>query len=120
MSEQGRLFGDHGDEVQRVKAEAVARVEAHADADWLSDARDAVLRVARRQEWLTTDDVWAVLDAEEMPPHEPRAMGAVMRQLMAAGIIQPTRDYIESQRLICHGRPLRIWRSRLVDARGSK
>jgi hypothetical protein len=43
--------------------------------------------------------------------HEPRALGAVMRQLARDGVIEPTDTYAPSGRSQNHNRPQRIWRS---------
>jgi hypothetical protein len=58
----------------------------------------------------TTDDVWFELSQRSaLPPREPRAMGAAMRQAEKAGLIRPLPEWKLSSRAICHRRPLRVW-----------
>ena len=90
---------------------AIDQVEAHADAEWKRHALEAVARLARERRRFTTDDVWAVMG--KVGTHEPRAMGAVMRQAFRLGLVRGTEDYVKSKRVACHGRPLRVWESTL-------
>ena len=48
------------DESARRREDAIRRVESNADDQWKLDAFQAVASIARTQEHLTTDDVWAV------------------------------------------------------------
>ena len=91
--------------------EALARVKEHADKEWKAEAMRAVVRVARERGRFTTDDVWAVLG--ESGTHEPRAMGAIMRQAARNGWVRATDEYVRSSRVACHARPLRVWESGL-------
>jgi len=43
--------------------------------------------------------------------HEPRAMGAVMRSLARARVIEATDRTVESVRKANHRRPVRVWKS---------
>jgi len=81
------------------------------DPDWDRAAEEAVRAVARRQPTLTTDDVWALLEASDARTHEPRALGAVMRRMAEAGVIAATERYTKSQRPVCHSRKIQVWRS---------
>lgn len=91
--------------------EALERVEANADKDWMRAARDAVAALALAGGSFTTDDAWKLL--REVPvPREPRAMGAVIRELARMGLILPTGEYRKSERPDCHRRPVAVWRGR--------
>lgn len=95
------------------KQAALARVEA-ANVFWVREAMLVGYAVARRTSRLTTDDIWRALPpipADVGVAMEPRAMGAVMRNLAGQGTIRATGDYVQSQRAACHRRPLRIWES---------
>ena len=94
------------------KRQAIERVRAHADPNWMVRARRAVMQVALAKGVFTSDDVWAVL-GDDRPP-EPRALGAVLTQLAHDLKIEPTSDYRDSDRPECHGRPVRVWRRRWV------
>ncbi len=95
--------------------EAVERVGEHADPDWKVVALYAVRRVAKRQEFLTTDHVWEALAETGSQTHERRALGAIMRQAATAGLIAPTSHYQPTDRPEAHRNPKRVWRSCIVE-----
>lgn len=88
--------------------EAITQVGGAAPSSWMDDARAAVMHVAVRTKYFTTDDVWEQL-GDSTPP-EPRAMGAVMKSLSSAGKIVATGVYRKSVRVECHARPVAVWR----------
>lgn len=90
--------------------DALERARDHADAQWMLDAQEAVLVVAKRDDLFTTDEVWEWLEMfSTHTTHDPRAMGAVMRWAVQARICQPTQTYRNSTRPACHKRPVRVW-----------
>lgn len=103
-------------DAQTVASEAVNRVGAHADADWLSAAHRIVRRLADTRNEFTTDDVWAALDELDVVTHEPRAMGAVMRQAARGGVIVKSDRVRNSVRVECHARPVAVWISRRMNS----
>jgi hypothetical protein len=98
-------------DIYSLKEEAINRVESNADPGWMNAAAIAVKRVALKLDTFTTDDVWDELGYVSNTTHEPRAMGAVMRNAARAGIITATSGYRTSKRGECHGRPVRVWTS---------
>ena len=91
---------------------ALAKVTAHADPAWLEVAAFGVRQLAASRDVFTTDDVWEWLDRNTpLRPHEPRAMGAVMRRAGTDGTIEPSGLYQQSEREECHNRPVMLWRS---------
>lgn len=97
---------------QAAKDEAVQRVERHARPEWLRCALLAVYDVARYRAEFTTDAVWALLDARDVPPpHEPRAMGPVMKRAVNLGYCAQTDRVRPSVRVVNHGRPIAVYRS---------
>jgi len=92
-----------------VTDEAVERADAHADADWMAAALEAVESCAERHALFTTDDVYRYLSG--VATDEPRAMGAVMRKAQALGLCQATGDYRPSLRPQAHQNPKRVWQS---------
>lgn len=84
---------------------AIARVEEAAPGEWLAAARAVVVGLAAHVRFLTSDDVWARL----AHPPEPRALGAVMRQLAEEGVLRPTGRVQPSTRPECHARPVAVW-----------
>lgn len=97
----------------RAADEAIARAGRNAADDWYRAAVSAVVRLAEAG-WttFTTDDVWATIPPE-IRTHEPRALGSVMRKLQESGVIEATGDWRPTARPEAHGRPIRVWRSRL-------
>lgn len=88
--------------------DAQVRVDAAADPEWKARAREAITRVARRQEFLLADDVW---DEGLDRPSESRAMGPIFTWAARQGLIVSTEDFTSTSMLQGHGGPRRIWRS---------
>lgn len=96
-------------EAHEVTEEAIQRVDDHGEPDGKALLLIAVYRVALRELYFTTDDVWAL---EPVPGvHEPRVMGAIMRTAAKKGWIEPTDRYEKSKRVKAHRNPKLVWRS---------
>jgi hypothetical protein len=105
------------DAARVARDEAVHRVDEHAEEDWKAAALDAVRFIAEKRDVFTTDAVWWLLGQQDVePPHEERALGAVMQAAARQGWIAPTDRTRKSIRPACHARDLRIWRSLLREA----
>ena len=90
--------------------EAIARVGVNADPKWLNAAHGIITELAFDKQRFTSDDVWAMLDKTGVPnPHEPRALGAVLKQVAKEGLIHATDDWVPSRRAVAHARPVRVW-----------
>lgn len=105
MNEQQDLFA-----AIAARDDAIDRAGAHADQTWAAHAVAAV-RGAARLFRFTTDDVWARLEQYGVQTHEPRALGAIMKQLERDGEIVPTGDWVQTRRPAAHARPIRVWRA---------
>lgn len=90
--------------------EAVTRVGDHADVEWVAHILDVIYCLAVSRDTITTDDVWDTV-GEVAATHEPRALGACMRQAARLGYIRVTDCYTPSARPACHARPVRVWES---------
>lgn len=77
------------------------------DRGWLVEARKVILAVADKLEAFSADDVWAAGLAK---PHEPRALGYVMRELSREGRIELTGDYHRTTQERRHSAPVVLWR----------
>ena len=95
---------------EREREAAIATAEKGASEHWLEEATCAVRLAASRAEEITTDDVWRLLPS---PPPEPRALGCAMRRAAARGYIEKTSRTRASKRAECHGRDVRVWRSKV-------
>lgn len=75
-------------EARAARDEAVRAVAA-SEAPWVAVAFDALVRVARRRDTLSSEDVWLELDMAGVPrPTEGRAMGPVMVRGVREGVIR--------------------------------
>lgn len=92
---------------EQARDEAVTAVEIH-HAAWVKSALLAVYQVAVRQQTLTTDDVWKVIIEK---PREGRAMGAVMVKARKMHWIEPTSQFVATEKVSQHRQPIRKWRS---------
>ncbi len=100
------------DEGIRQRDDAIARVDAHASDAWKREAMAATRAVAEQMAEFTTDPVWAVLEERKVPaPHEPRAMGAIMKGAVDDGLCKRTERHKNSVRPGCHRRPMRVYES---------
>jgi hypothetical protein len=96
--------------------EAINKVDANTDAFWKKAADWAVGVTAMTKADFSTDDVWEQLHwLGVQVPHEPRALGAVMVRANRLGQITPTDRIVQSKRPECHARPVRVWKSALVE-----
>lgn len=91
---------------RKARDEGLERVAA-GHSSWCDEAYRAVVLVAGQRDEFIVDDVWSYVDE----PKEPRAMGAVMRQAVADGVIAPTETYRPSARRTAHRNPRRVWKS---------
>lgn len=92
--------------------EAIGRVAANTDPAWMSAALRALRHVASMMPEFTAEDVWDRLDTLDVPPpHERRAMGAILREGVESGIIASTGRFDASKRAQGHGHPTSVWRA---------
>lgn len=99
---------------EEAREEALARVEASADPDWMEACLQIGRELADEMDAFTTDHIWERLP-DDARTHEPRAMGAVMRSLSDLGVIERTDRTVNSHRPECHRRPVRLWRSKIRE-----
>jgi hypothetical protein len=90
--------------------EAIDRVERNMDRQWREVAYETGVSLAQSRESFTSEDIFDALPPS-VSTHEPRAMGAVMRALKSAGVVEATDRFVTSSSLVGHGRPSRVWRS---------
>lgn len=102
-------------ESRAARDEAIARVEANTAEAWRIEAEGAISDCAMQLDAFTADDVWLRIKSA---PHEPRALGAVMRYAHKLQIIEPTETWRTTSRASSHARPLRVWKS-LLRASGA-
>ena len=108
---QATDLNDPDTAIQIIKEQAIESSARGADRDWLTSAMRGVRVLANRQQYLTSDDVWAWLRPLQLETPDNRAMGAVMRSSKLDNYIEPTEEWRISERSVCHGRPVRVWKS---------
>ena len=94
---------------EMLREQAVKRAKER----FMKDAKAAVYLIANSRESFSTDDVWGVLEMFKVHTRENRALGPVMQALQADGVIVPSKYYENSKRRVCHGRPVKIWHSKI-------
>jgi hypothetical protein len=99
--------------IEQTREEAIRRVTVHADPDWKTAAYETGLQLAGSRETLTSNDIFDAMP-DTVNTHEPRAMGAVLRALKRDGILEATDRFVTSTSLVAHGRPTRVWRSKMI------
>ena len=97
--------------VRIIKEGAIEAARCGANPDWLQTALRGVRVLSKRQQYITSDDVWAWLRPFQLKTPDNRSMGAVMKTSQRDHYIEPTHDWQVSCRSACHGRPVRVWRS---------
>lgn len=69
----------------------------------------AALRVAQRQKFFTTDDVWVEVGSVPEGHDAPSAMGSVMRHLSQTKVIRWTGTWRRSNRPEQHRKDIKVW-----------
>ena len=95
------------EESATARDKAIDAVET-ARPNWAAKFELAIVAVAKQGKWFTTDDVLRQYPELESCP-EKRVIGAAVRRLSAAGVIEPG-GYIGSERKSSHARPKRTWK----------
>jgi hypothetical protein len=96
---------------EAAKEEAVSRVEANASRAWLDAAWEALRFSSQHYREITADEVWALLWTDGVAaPHDPRAMGAIMRRAVREGLLAATSEFRPSALPQNHRRPVRVYR----------
>ena len=89
---------------------AIAQAANNSDPIWYNNVYNIIRTIATTTDTFTTDDIWQAIEDQQLPtPHEPRALGAIMRHAQRDNLIRPTASYLPSHRVACHARPIRVW-----------
>jgi hypothetical protein len=99
---------DTRDPGQRLRDDALDRVERGAGDVWNAAALRAVRQIATQKEYFQAEEVWKLVAP---PENDNRALGAVMQRAKKAGICEPTDRLPRSHRPSKHASPTRLWKS---------
>ena len=92
--------------------EAIERGWKNAAVNFRGHALEAIVALAESRDEFTTDDVWEYFDENEITTtHDGRALGGAMRYAAKLHLITPTDRFVSLDRVECHRRPVRVWRS---------
>lgn len=95
---------------------AMATVAANTHPEWVKLAVGAVQHLADLGPAFSTDEVWERLEATGAPrPHDPRALGPVMKRAVKDRMISPTGNYTKSRRR--HASPIPLYVATTPGAR---
>ena len=98
--------------------QAIEQVTAHAETDFIVVGRMAVEMCCFTLPRFTIDDVWALIP-DDIKPHEPRAMAAIMKYAEKKQWINPLAEFRASERKEAHRGPKRLWHSLLYPMRNA-
>lgn len=100
-------------EATKATEEAIKQVTENMDSEWRKAAINALKIVCQNTQTFTTDSIWRIMERDfpHLTPHEPRAMGAIMRWGVQHKWIVKTPDYVASTRPVAHKKPTAVWRS---------
>ena len=91
---------------KRLSESAQSSVLGNAASEWVEYCLDLIRNIARMNDRFTSDTVMLAMTRK---PHDPRALGPVMKMAQKKGYIRPTDEYRPSVRR--HATPLRVWQS---------
>lgn len=90
---------------------SVAQAGQNANDAWKEAVYGQILEVARRKETFTSYDVWLRSLTLAEKTHDGRAIGIVIRQAQANGVMVPTGQYFKNPNR--NGSPAPIYRSQI-------
>jgi hypothetical protein len=91
---------------KQLSENAQRSVLENASGEWVAYCLNLIENIARANQTFTSD---VVMLAMTRRPHDPRALGPVMKMAQKKGYIRPTDEYRPSVRR--HATPLRVWQS---------
>jgi hypothetical protein len=102
-----RLNAELGEQLANA---AIKRADEHSAPTFKDAAIGAIHRVACRQQFFTSDDVWVELDG--VTTYEPRALGPRMREAIGLGWIAATDRFVKTSQPRRHRAPVQVWESK--------
>ena len=81
--------------------------------EWKDEVVDIIRQVASRQELLTSDDVYRILEDRHMGAYCLRIIGPLMLRAAKCGYIESTRTVRHSERVSMHKAWIAVWRSKI-------
>lgn len=85
-------------------------INSGQDRFFIRQCLRAIDRLSNTNEFISSCDVWDLLDNANIIPNNPRSMGVAVKLAHKNGLIQRTDNYRPSRRKQANQRPVRIWR----------
>jgi len=82
--------------------------------EWKDEVVDIIRQVATRQELLTSDDVYRIIEEKNMGAYCLRIIGPLMLRAAKKGYIESTHTVRHSERVSMHAAWLTVWKSKIV------
>lgn len=105
------------------KAEAINRVDRHANPRWKEAAFEALISVCFTTPRFIVDAVWLAMEVREGVPftyngtHDPRAMGGILPKGKRLGLCRKVKgQHRESKRRGCHHNLTQLWESLICES----
>jgi hypothetical protein len=98
----------------QAKLDGMERAENRMNQEWRRQMVQLGVEMARMRRTLTTDDLLREYAKDPSRPRNEgsmRSMSAVMRDLRVMKVIEPTGDYVKSERISNHACPIAVNRS---------
>lgn len=89
---------------------AYSLINSGEDHSFVRQCLRAMKRLSKTQEFMTSCDVWELLDKANITANNPRSMGVAVKLAHKNGLIQRTDGFKPSRRKQANQRPVRIWR----------
>ena len=89
---------------------AIERVTENADHQWIEDAYDAMLKLAKQRREFMAEDIWPFVG---YVPREKRAMAAVIQKAKRNHIIVGSGRYEYTKATTCNPHPRQVWLSQI-------
>ena len=89
---------------------AYSLINSGQDHSFVRQSLRAIKRLSKTHEFITSCDIWDLLDNANIIPNNPRSMGVAVKLAHKNGLLQRTDNYRPSRRKQANQRPVRIWR----------
>lgn len=89
---------------------AYSLINSGQDHSFVRQCLRAIKRLSKTQEFMTSCDVWELLDNAKITANNPRSMGVAVKLAHKNGLIQRTDGFKPSRRKQANQRPVRVWR----------
>ncbi len=97
------------DQTMREKTLGMEASYLHTSTVWKEEAGAALQILARRQKFITSEDVIILLERKGVTTGNNKAMGAVMSAAHRSGLIKPAGHWQPSKLKRRHAAPIRVW-----------